>query len=180
MNPFSMLTGGGDRARAAANPLAFAVTGQQVVLGGLSLVQQTIRDAKNAKADAGGTDPLVDYALQFLPAQAGAFMFDNQQLRMEIAWTQLKESALAAAKAVAAGGDPAVRRNRMMGPMEMAGMGAMSPMTAVVEMLKDYVDFTTLPDFAAVRAYFGAEVSYVVSTDDGILLEVRNVKPPAK
>jgi hypothetical protein len=165
------------------NPLAFAVAGQQLVIGGLDLVQQGIRDARRDKEKSEGlqADPMYDYASKFLPAQAGGIVYGNQQIAAEMFWTQIKEAAKASAKAPAAapgGDDPAPRRppQRNPGPP----VNPLNPMSAVVEMLKAYCDFTALPDFSAVKQYFGAEVTYVISNEDGILIESRNLRPPAK
>ncbi len=47
-------------------------------------------------------------------------------------------------------------------------------------MLREYVDFTALPDFESVKAYYGASVGHVVATEQGIYMEIRSVRPPAK
>jgi hypothetical protein len=183
-NPLSQMMGTQfDPTRARQNPFAFAVAGQQLVVGGLSLVQQCIRDArKEADKDSLVSDALYDYAMKFLPAQAGVIGYANQQVRAEIMWTQLKEAAVAAAKAQAGGAaPPRPARPMMMGGIERVAVGgAVNPMSVLVEMLKDFCDFTTLPDFAAVRQYFGAETTSVLTTDDGILLESHQIRAPAK
>jgi hypothetical protein len=204
-NPMQMAMGVRPEPGEKPNPMAFAVAGQQLVIGGLSLVQQNIRDAKNDKAKPENilADSLCDYAMKFVPAQAGAVFYANQQIGAEILWAQIKSAAADAAKAPAGRADatkiPALKSfmapidpddgDDDMPPMGGPGMGLSglmgaassgNPMAVVVQMLKGYCDFTALPDFAAVRGYFGAQVTHVVSTDDGILIESRDLKPPAK
>jgi hypothetical protein len=163
---------GGDPATAMTNPTAIAVVGQNLFIGQLESVQRCIRDSSKPAdaADSITADPLYEQAAKLLPAQASAFIYGNQQISAEIQWTVLKKMALEEAKKAQEGGNGASARHRPA--------SSINPMAQLLDMVKEYVDFTALPDFATVKKYFGAEVGYVTSSEDGIYGEFHHIKAP--
>ncbi len=150
--------------------LAFSVAGSHFVFGPVASVEQAIRDLRATKLEPIASDPMFQHARRYLPARAGAFFYENAQMSSEAMWTQLKEAAKQAARQPK-GEDP------RLGPGQ-AGALPTSPMGLLVTGLKDYCDFTTLPDFEAVRRYFGASVGWVTTDQNGIRLEMIGLKPP--
>ncbi len=161
--PANMMGGQGGGAK---NPPAIAVVGQNLFIGPLDSVQRAIRDkAKEPDpADSIASDPMYEYASKLLPAQAAAFSYGNQQIAAEIQWTVLKKAAQEA-KNDSSGGSH-------------AGRSSMNPMVQMVEAVKEYVDFSALPEFGPVKKYFGCEVGYVTTSEDGIFGEYHHVKAP--
>lgn len=163
MVPFPM---GGGREMSA-----FAVPGNHFVFGSVGIVEQFIRSLNRKNVQNIATDPMYQYASRYLPAQASMFFYQNGQISTEAAWVQVKEAAKKqAAKA---------KDDQSDDEFEMHVSG--NPMFTMVEGLKEHCDFTMLPDFSAVKKYFGPSVGYIIGVEDGIYGEITSLKaPPAK
>ncbi len=55
--------------------------------------------------------------------------------------------------------------------------GSLFPQMSLAQAGSDLVDFSLLPDFDAVRKYFGISTFYGVSRPDGFLFEMKYLAP---
>ncbi|MDD4888936.1 MAG: hypothetical protein PHU85_03330 [Phycisphaerae bacterium] len=192
-NILEIMMGGGG-AEAKPDGLGLAVVGDQLVFGSVKWIEQCIREQGKEKGEGIEADPMYQHASKFLPAQAGLYLYSNSQVSSEALWVQLKEAAKQAAK----GGKDSGRKPAMKDPADFgtgarpgnpaklqAGMQPDTPDAQVpsiflplVEEVKDYIDFTTLPDFSAVKKYFGAVIWHLSGNDQGLYLEMLSVRPP--
>ena len=60
----------------------------------------------------------------------------------------------------------------------LATPGNMMDPVALVEQLRSICDLSTLPEYSTVQKYFGTACGFVKSTDEGIYMEVMDVKGP--
>lgn len=144
---------------------AIAIVGTNLVFGRASVIEQAIRNLTRTDIATIEADPMYQYASRFLPAQAGLWIYTNQQASMKPLWKQLRSEAK---KAAAAG--PAGRLE--FGPTMITGP------VVFVQMLKNVCDLTALPEYSVVKKYFGASVGHVTGTDAGILMDSVYLKPP--
>jgi len=157
---FGALTGAADDEEApkADDSPALAVVANTAVFGKLATVEQTIRNLARTDLPGIQTDPMYQHAAAFLPAEASAWIYSNQQAEMASMWKMLKAAA-------AKTGDGR-RRGALPGPM------------LVVEALREVCDFSALPDYADIKKHFGASVAYLKDIDEGILVEGVYLKSP--
>lgn len=168
--------------------MAFAVPGNQFTFGSLKWVEQSAREVGKDKPESVTDDPMYQHAAKFLPAQVGLFAYINGQISGETIWVQLKEAARQAAKEPKDDAEPkrpvierdAYRRMMCMQPVrEPGGSGAPSLFLPTVRDMKDYIDFTTLPEFSAVKKHFGPTVLHLSGNDQGVGLELLGLRAPA-
>jgi hypothetical protein len=144
---------------------ALSVVGDMFVVGEVGVVEQCIRTAERGKARRITEDPMYRYAARYLPAQAGAYFYGNDQASAEMLWTLLKKQADQPADEAGPRGtsQPGLPPIRMLLPPE----------------LWEIIDFGRLPEFSAVKKYFGPSVGYVAGEDSGIYMEMISLKAPA-
>lgn len=150
--------------------MALAVTGSNLVIGRVSAVEQAVRNQRRTDLESIQTDLMYSHASRFLPAQAGAWGYENYQTAAELVWVQLKDAASKA-------GEESDDEDEEGFDSFFGAFGAF-PTKELVEELEGICDFNTLPDFATVRKYFGAGLSYLEGTDDGIWFESVIIKAP--
>ncbi len=168
--PVAALFGGAGSG--AGIQLAFAVAGDHLVFGTVASVEQSIRDLRREDLEPIRADAMFQHARRHVPAQAGIYFYQNQQIAIEKEWFQLKEAARKAATGDSAkpSGNPSMEA--------LAALGT-SPWTAIVRALEGIVDFSPLPEFSAVKKYFGASVGSVTANDQGIYAEFTEVESPS-
>lgn len=147
--------------------LALAVAGENLLVGRAAVVQQQIRaQQKGAERKSISTDPMYQHAAKALPAQAGAFFYQNERINGAVAWKMIRKAARDAE------GEP--------GPM---GPG-MNPMEMMMRMVKEKlgpkVDFSKLPAYEKIAHYYGASVGFVRTSPRGLEFEVVTLQPPKK
>jgi hypothetical protein len=193
-NPFGLMLGmamGGRPARRAPGA-AFAVADDNFVMGTPATVEQSIRDLGRKDIEKIGSDPMYQHASRYIPDQAAMYAYQNSQITTAASWEQLRAAAKAAAKnprgARVRGRDPNAR-----GPDNIDGVDvdrsevypgeSMVPDLALQLMLtqlREFVDFSALPDFAAVKKYYGATVAYIKGSDEGVFAEIIQLSAPAR
>ncbi len=170
---------GGKQGPTDQDAYAFAVAGSNLVAGKVSGVEQAIRDLRRKDIEPIAADPMYRYVAPRLPAQAGAWFYENQQITTEALWVQLKETARKSADQPTPAQNPRPKSTISLGPGGVFSSGG-SPAGLIVKMFKGVIDFTTLPDFQMIRKYFGASVGYVKGTEQGIYFELLSLKAPPK
>ena len=150
------LIGGGEDEE--TKPMAFAVVGDQLVIGGTDVVEQSIRDLGREDLEGIEANAMYQHVSHYLPERAGVITFDNTQETTEQTWVMFKDAAREAAAGSAG--------------------SAINPLTLFVEEFLDDFDLTTLPDYDRVRKYFGAALGFVVDGDEGIYAEGIGIHSP--
>jgi hypothetical protein len=137
--------------------IAFAVAGNNLVIGDVDSVEQAIRDLRREDLQPIQSDPIYSQAARYLPAQSGAWSYENQQMTTELLWTQLKELA----------------RMQSDSPSDTDGPGMSRLLMIFEEIFDGFEDFAfgTLPDFELVKKYFGSHIGHMKETERGIYFE---------
>jgi hypothetical protein len=165
LNPQGLGTGG------AAMSLAFSVVRDQLILGMEEDVEQAIRNFQSDNFESLETDTMFQRVARHLPSRAGLFYYENSRDQTEQTWWTLKKIARE---------KPATDEEITL--QLGVGMGATSGMSSsqllFLQGLTGYIDFSALPEYEAVKEYFGAAVGYVKSVDEGIYAEFKTVKAP--
>jgi len=138
---------------------AFAVAGNNLVIGSVAGVEQAIRDLRREDLQPLQADPMYSQAARYLPAQSGVWSYENQQITAELLWTQLREAA----------------RKLAADTPDEGGQISLQPGWSMIfeEMIEEFdeVDFSTLPEFDVVKKYFGAYITHMKGTEQGIYFE---------
>ena len=153
-------------------PTAFAVAGDYLVLGSLEDVEQSIRNIRRTDAESLSTDAMYQYAASRLPGQVGCFFYQNDRTLTEATWKAFKDAALQ---------DASRRPASDQDDDDSFGFDLTSLRFGpgrILEQIKEICDFTTLPEFDAVKQHWGASVGHLVTTDQGIYGETISIKPP--
>ncbi len=145
---------------------AFALAGNNLVIGSVAGVEQAIRDLRRDDLQPIQADALYSQAARYLPAQSGVWSYENQQITAALLWSQLKE----AARNYSAQKDDTDNRQIRI------GLGMPMPVADMIEGFEDICDFSTLPDFEVVKKYFGAYISHMKETERGVYFETVIVK----
>ena len=166
--PTRLFTGPPSDADGSPEPIAIAVAGDNLVVGSESTVAQAIRDLRRTDIEPIQADPMYGHVKRFLPAEAGAWFYSNDQISGASYWAQYKEAARKVAQ------QPEGEQEGHEGHDHSNN----SPLEGLIKKLAKVCDFNRLPDFEAVRQYFGATTGYVKGTEDGIIFEIVTVKAP--
>jgi hypothetical protein len=176
----------GPAGQAEEDPGAMAVVGSSLVIGSASAVTQAVRDRGREDLRPIQTDARYRQAARFLPAQAGAWWYDDGVSSAGFLWENLKEHATQE-KARERGA--AERRDGNLDgdfpddfPMPPPDSHLPLPIHMMLRQLglEEAVDLTTLPPFPAVRKYFGPSIGFLKATEDGLRIETTVCKPPAE
>ncbi len=142
--------------------IAFAVAGNNLVIGDVDSVEQAIRDLRREDLQPIQSDPLYSQAARHLPAQSGVWSYENQQMTTELLWTQLKELARMQLDSPSDTDDPGMNRFLMI-------------FEEIFDGFEDFA-FGTLPDFEVVKKYFGALIGHMKETERGLYFESLLIK----
>ncbi len=138
--------------------MAFTVTNTHLIMGEESAVERAIRTLASTDNSASiGSAAWWSAARQNVPSTAGLAAFEDSAASAEILWWMLKETA---------------RTDRATA----LGMGALFFGAPDVTALGD---FNLLPQFDAVRKYFGSSVFFGGSRTDGFFFEFKYIDAPA-
>lgn len=149
-----------------AEPRQFAAAVADGVLaaGEVDVVEQVIRGSQQGRTDTLGSDPMFRHARRFLPSEVGAYWVQNAQRYWEVLWAQIKSLPRS-------GPGPAPQEDA-----EDEGLSIRIPNPW--REIRQVLDPARLPEFDAVKKYFGAETGHVRDHADGIYIETTEVRPP--
>jgi len=158
------------------NPQCFAVTGSNLLMGRVNSVEQAIRNSRASDLQPITADPMYSYAARFLPAECGAWSYENNQVSAELFWTQIKR----AADELAADDKNTGQTDEQEEPDLNVNITPFSALLGkeLVKAWHEICDFSSLPDFQTVRKFFGASVGYIKAVDEGIYFEGVMLKAP--
>lgn len=149
---------------------AVAVAGGNLILSDERIVAQAIRDLRRSDLESIESDPTYRHAARYLPAQAGLWIYENNQMIVKAAWTMLKHEA---AKELL---EPRGPKSDSDKSQINVAIGYFSEQGIIYP--KEYCDFNLLPEFEAMKKYFGPSVSYLRRTEKGLYYENIALKAP--
>jgi hypothetical protein len=145
--------------------LALTVTDSHLIFASEDAVERAIRTLGSGGNESVASTKWFAQAKATIPSAVGLAGLQNSEATAESVW-----SALRAMKTPTNGG----RR------VDVAGVGLTgiaSPQKALSELGGDLADFGLLPDFDAVRKYFGLSASYGIARQDGFFFEFKYINP---
>jgi len=134
--------------------IGFTVTDTHLIIGTEKDVEKSLRLLKNRQAEGLETKKWFRTARRLCPPAVGMAGYKNYRMGFEKVWKILKQST-----------DPS-----------QAG-GAMG-ISQMPEDFAEFVDVKKLPDFEAVKKYFGIAGGYLISRPDGFYYEMHAVDLP--
>jgi hypothetical protein len=154
-----MVEAGPQRATPKGERLAFTITDTHLIFGREPAVELAIRTLGGAQSEPVSTAKWFNTAKAAVPSVVGSAGFEDNSASGELLWWMLKESAK-------------TRRASM-------GMGPAAAVLAGPDAW-DFADFTLLPEFGAVKKYFGLSAGYCISRPDGFFFEFKYLNPRSK
>jgi hypothetical protein len=134
--------------------LAFTVTDTHLIFAGEDAVERAIRTLSTSGNQSVASTEWFSQAKSTIPSSVGLAGLQNSEASMEAVWSALRNM-----KMPAKGGGGAAAN--------LGLAGATSPEMILSQMAGDLADFSLLPDFDAVRKYFGLSACYGISRQDG-------------
>lgn len=138
-------------------PVAFTITDTHLILGGEAGVEQAIRALGGGQAESIDAAKWFRRARASVPSVVGLAGFQNVAASGEFIWSMMREA-----------------QKKDQGGM---GPGSLIPNMMFSQGGKEMFDFSLLPEFDAVRKYFGLSTSYGISRPDGFFFEFRYLNP---
>ncbi|HTV76408.1 MAG TPA: hypothetical protein VMD57_05355 [Candidatus Baltobacteraceae bacterium] len=145
---------GADATAAPARALYCAASGGYVaVTTDVSMLEEYLRNGEKPVKPLGGTPGLIDAAAHIGGAGNGLFGYENQRETMRTVFTLFKN-------------------------MSGNNAGNFTPLAAFPQSLRDWFDFSLLPDYDAVSKYFSFSVYNGSTTVDGLSFKFFTPRPP--
>jgi hypothetical protein len=149
----------GPRREAPLVRTAFTITDTHLLIGPEPAVERAIRTLADAVADSVASAEWFIRAKSAVPSVVGLACFEDTSASAELMWWMLKE------------GSQRQRSN--------IGLGSSATLLAEPDLWQS-ADFTLLPDYSAVKKYFGSFAMFGVSKADGFQLEFKFLNPRTK
>jgi hypothetical protein len=149
----------GPRAQAPLVRTAFTITDTHLIIGTEPAVERAIRTLAGAQAESVGSAEWFAKAKSAVPSVVGLACLEDTSASAELMWWMLRE------------GSQRQRAN--------IGLGSSASVLAQPD-LWQFADFTLLPDYNAVKKYFGSLVLFGASRADGFQLEFKFLNPRTK
>ena len=148
---------------------AFTVTNTHLIFASESSVEQAIRSLASNQADSISSAGWFNKAKSNIPSVVGLAGLQNHAASSELLWSTLRQSAN---PDKAAGDD---KRNEIT-----VGLTTQSLFPQIMFSRSDgMLDFSLLPEFDAVKKYFGVSAFYGISRQDGFFFEFKYLNPEA-
>jgi len=136
--------------------LAFTVTDTHIIFGTESTVERAIRTLSSAEAASLDSSKWFDIAKSAIPSVAGLAAVEDNAASAELFWWMMKET----------------------GKTQVSGMPVTpNPIMVFSQMGVDLPNLGLLPEFDAVRKYFGLSAFYGVSRPEGFFFEFKYLNP---
>jgi hypothetical protein len=154
-----MLESSPPRAVPKGERLAFTITDTHLIFGQEGAVERAIRTLGGAENEPISSAKWFNIAKSAVPSVVGSAGFEDNSASGELLWWMLKESGKSR------------RADLNMGPAAavLAGPDAW-----------DFANFSLLPEFSAVKKYFGLSAGYGISRPDGFFFEFKYLNPQNK
>jgi len=149
-----------------APPAAFTVTDTHLVLGAESAVEQAIRTLGGGQAESIDSAKWFAKAKSSIPSVVGLAGLQDNAASGEYFWSTVRQIK---------------KKDESGKPGSEIGMSVNSdtfiPQMILSQAGADVIDFSLLPEFDAVRKYFGVSSSYGISRPDGFFFEFKYLNP---
>ena len=134
--------------------LAFTITDTHLIFGLEPTVEQAIRTLSSTGAASVASTKWFTSTKSAIPSVVGLAGLEDNAASGELFWWMVKEGSKAKASNISTGSAPF-----KFGPQKFG----------------ELVDFNLLPEFDAVRKYFGLSAFYGISRPDGFFFEFKNI-----
>ncbi len=150
--------------------LAFTVTDTHLVFANESAVEQAVRALNSTESLSLGSTKWFKRAKSTIPSVMGLASLQNNADSGEFFWAELRELKKQAGKS----------KDTDSGTVVGIGVkpGSLFPKLMFSQEGFDLFDFSLLPEFDAVRKYFGLSAFYGLSRPDGFFFEFKYLNPP--
>jgi hypothetical protein len=150
--------------------LAFTVTDTHLVFASESAVEQAVRALNSTESISLGSAKWFNRAKSTIPSVMGLASLQNYADSGEVFWAELRELKKQAGKS----------KDTDSGTVVGVGIkpGSLFPKLIFSQEGFDLFDFSLLPEFDAVRKYFGLSAFYGLSRPDGFFFEFKYLNPP--
>ncbi|MHC4509984.1 MAG: DUF3352 domain-containing protein, partial [Planctomycetota bacterium] len=151
-----------------APPLAFTITDTHLILGGEATVEQAIRALGGGEAESIDAAKWFRQAKASIPSVVGLAGFQDAAASGELVWSAMRQSR-----------KKDEDKNQEQGNQIGLGVrpGSLIPNLMFSQGGTEMFDFSLLPEFDAVRKYFGLSASYGISRPDGFFFEFKYLNP---
>jgi hypothetical protein len=144
--------------------LAFTVTDTHLIFAGEDAIERAIRTLSSGGGKSLASAEWFAQAKAAIPSAVGLAGLQNSEAFGELAWSTLRSMEMTGE------GEP--------GALALVGLaGAASPQMLLSLVGADQLDFSLLPDFDAVRKYFGLSASYGIARQDGFFFGFEYINP---
>jgi hypothetical protein len=144
--------------------LAFTVTDTHFIFGGEEAAERAIRTLRRSGGKSLASAEWFTQAKSAIPSEVGLAVLQNSEAFAESTWSKLRNMDLA--------------DEDEAGGLDLTSLtGAPSPQILLSLVGADELDFSLLPDFDAVRKYFGLSASYGIARQDGFFFEFKYINP---
>lgn len=137
-------------------PMAFTVTDTHLIFGTESAVERAVRTLSSSESEWVGSSKWFTLAKVDIPSVVGLASLEDSAASSESFWWMLKQSGKAGV-----GGTSLGPASFTLGPKEM----------------NELINPALLPEFDAVRKYFGSSAFYGISRPDGFFFEFNCLNP---
>jgi len=137
--------------------LAFTVTDTHLILASEDAVEQAIRTLSSGGGESVASTRWFSRAKASIPSAVGLAGLQDTAASSEFVWSALRQM------------------NQAGGAAAMTPAGMLPQMMA--KPVADLFDFGLLPEFEAVRKYFGLSASYGIARQDGFFFEFKYLNP---
>ena len=151
-------------------PSAFTVTNTHLIFASESIIEQAIRMLGGNQAESISSAKWFNKAKPNIPSVVGLASLQNNAASGEYFWSTMRESKKPD-KADGEGKDNQIS----------VGVTSVSlfPQIMFTQAGADLFDFSLLPEFDAVKKYFGISAFYGISRPDGFFFEFKYLNPEA-
>lgn len=148
---------------------AFTVTDTHLIFAGESAVEQVIRALSGTEAISVSSAQWFNWAKSTIPSVVGLASLQNDADSGEFFWAELRELKKQTSKS----------RDTDSSTVGGRGVktGSLSPHLMFSQAGSDLFDFSLLPEFDAVRKYFGFSTFYGLSRPGGFFFEFKYLNP---
>jgi hypothetical protein len=138
--------------------LAFTITNTHLIFASEPVVDRAVRALSSTDAVSVGSTKWFTSAQSAIPSVVGLASLQNNAASSESFWWMVKQASRAESSVVSPGPASIKFGSRKIGELVNLGL---------------------LPEFDAVRRYFGLSAFYGISTPEGFFFEFKYLNPPA-
>ena len=149
-------------------PSAFTVTDTHLLFASRDAIEQAIRTLGGSQAESIGSARWFNKAKSNIPSVVGLAVLQNHAVSGEYFWSTMRQSK----KPDKADGED--KNNQLSVGITS---GSLFPQVMFSQMGADLFDFSLLPEFDAVKKYFGLSAFYGISRPDGFFFEFKYLNP---